>query len=110
MRHEVYRSIDKPSTLFGFQGGYVLIFAGLVLVFGVVALVLMSGFGQKLVAGFVFFGGGAASYAFIMFLQERFSGRQLKRFLATRYSKKYIRMPLGGIDLKNYGDIFETDR
>lgn len=91
MRYPIYRQIDKSPSLFGIQGGYFVVLgvgagAGVVL-----ALLVGSLFGNT--AGVVtFMVVAVAAYFVVMALQEKYSEKELRRFLSNLFLPGFVRI------------------
>lgn len=93
MEFEVYRSLDRPSSFLGIKGKFIIIigiFAGVFAVIGLLAGVL---FASGLVGLGFFFGGVIVGYMIVLVLQGRMSVRQFSRFLSSRKTPQYIKVP-----------------
>lgn len=83
MDFKVYRSLDKPSVLFGIRGSFIfltLLLAG----GGAVVAVVVGTLTSSLIGTGVFLLGLAAAYGVTLFVQQRMTERQAKRLIASR--------------------------
>lgn len=93
MKHTVYKSLDRSSSLFGLKGCYLRwtvmgVAADGFLAFAVVGKAVNS------IVGFIFFVGvGAAVYIGVMAFQAKFSEREKTRWLAHRRLPDYTFVP-----------------
>lgn len=88
MQTKVYKSLDRPSVIFGIRGAYiyvVLIAIGLSIVLGIVVAAVLPRFWFLVVVVI----GAAFGIAAALLLQSRMTERQLRRSLAMRDLKKY---------------------
>lgn len=83
MRRKIYKSLDKPSSLFGIRGSYLLwVIVGL---FAALMLALMVGMITNSLVGFVsFLVGGIVVYLFVIRFQSRFSERERDKWMSSR--------------------------
>ena len=80
---KVYRSLDRPSVLFGIRGSYfwiLLVAAGVSILIGCLVGVAIGGLWGFLFSLLLV----AASYGAVLYVQSRLSNRDLGRFLAGR--------------------------
>ena len=92
MRYRVYRSLDKSPSLFGIQGGYFVVFGAVLLVGGGLAFLLCIVLGTT--AGIItFMASVLVAYFVVMFLQEKYSEKELRRFLSNLFLPEAVRIP-----------------
>lgn len=92
MHFQVYKSLDKPSSLFGLKGSYLTI-----CIAGVGIGVVPAGIVGSLTNGFfgfiIFIGFAAAAYFATLRFQSKFSERERTKWLACRNLPDYIKVP-----------------
>lgn len=92
MKYIVYKSLDKPSSLFGIKGSYLYYTIGGLAVDAVVAFVL----GQVtngLVGMIVFIVLMVVTYVAVLRIQSRFSERERTRWFCSHRLPQYIHVP-----------------
>ena len=93
MEHEVYRALDRPSSFLGIKGKFIVVIGVFAGVFAVLGLLTGALFGSGLAGLGVFFGGVIIGYLVVLILQGRMSVRQFSRFLSSRKTPQYIKVP-----------------
>ncbi len=93
MEHEVYRALDRPSSFLGIKGKFIVVIGVFAGVFAVLGLLTGALFGSGLAGLGVFFGGVIIGYLVVLILQGRMSVRQFSRFLCSRKSPQYMKVP-----------------
>ena len=98
MRHRVFRSLDQSPALFGIEGSYLIVLIVLGVVAGFVALIIGSLCG-KLIGTVALIIGFVADYFGVLFLQQKFTEKELKRYLSNFGLPKFVRFYPERIDL-----------
>ena len=91
MRCKVYRNLDRPFSLFGIKGRYIIIAGAAAMIDVVVAMIIGSVFGSitGMAAAAVLF---AAGYMAIGEIQQRFGTKAIDRKIAGMSIPKHIIM------------------
>ena len=105
MRHRVYRSLDQSPALFGIEGSYLIVLVVAGIVIGFLALIIGS-FCGKIIGTVAVIIGFVADYFGVMFLQQKFTEKELKRYLSNFGLPKFVRFYPERIDL-NADEYFE---
>lgn len=92
MRYTIYKSLDKPSSLFGLKGTYLTIcIAGAGV--GLFPAVLVGSITNGLIGTILFIGCAAGSYFGTLRFQSKFSERERAKWLSSRNLPDYIAVP-----------------
>ena len=92
MKYTVYKSLDKPSSLFGLKGSYfmyALAGAGA----GAVIAVLFGALTNGLLGMLLFIGLLAADYAIVMGIQTKYSERERTKWFCSHKLPDFICLP-----------------
>ncbi len=81
MKHKVYRSLDQSPALFGIQGVYLLVFLGALIV-GIFLSVIIGSMTDRIVGVVMLIIMFLVAYFGVLFLQEKFSEKEFKRYLS----------------------------
>ena len=103
--HKVYRSLDQSPALFGIEGSYLIVLVIGGVVAGFLAL-LIGSLSGKIVGTVAVVIGFVADYFGVMFLQQKFTEKELKRYLSNFGMPKFVRFFPERIDL-NADEYFE---
>lgn len=88
---EVFKALDKPSSLFSIKGSYIKVFIALIGISLILALVVGS-FTSSLVGTLVFIVLVVFSYFGVLQFQARFSEKERDKWLSSRELPSFIRM------------------
>ena len=92
MQFPIYKSLDKPSSLFGLKGSYLTIcIAGLGI--GAIPSVLVGTMTNGFFGFVLFIGLAAVAYFATLRFQSKFSERERTKWLACRGLPNYIKVP-----------------
>lgn len=89
MEYRTFKSLDKPSVLFGIRGGFIWYAAAGAGVGALLGFILADVLGTLwFFVSFILFAGGSIGGTFV--LQSRFSERQIKRLAASRQMPEHL--------------------
>lgn len=92
MRYTVYKSLDKPSSLFGLKGSYFFYAAGGALVGAVLALTI-GAITNGLIGMLLFIVLLVIDYAVIMGIQTKYSERERTKWFCSHKLPSFITVP-----------------
>ena len=90
MKVRVYRNLDRPFTLFGIKGKFIIIAIAAVVVFLIVSLLVGGISGSTLAGGVCMLLLCAGGYLGITELQNKFGEKGLSRFISRLGLPKFI--------------------
>lgn len=106
METKVYKSLDKPSVLFGVRGSFIVVvlaFAGAGVLLGLLLMVFLSP--PWFFVVFVLSAG--AGVAVTLVLQSRMTEGQARRRLAMVGLRRFWLSPVGKISLKDADEVLK---
>lgn len=92
MRYTVYKSLDKPSSLFGLKGSYFFYAAGGAVAGAMLALIV-GAITNGLIGMLLFIALLAVDYAVIMGIQTKYSERERTKWFCSHKLPDFISVP-----------------
>lgn len=104
-KYSIYRMLDRSPSLFGIQGGYFIVF-GVVLGVGFLFALILGGMFTAAVGIVVFMVFAVIAYFVVMFLQEKYSEKELRRFLSNLFLPGFIRIAPGRLNMEDINELW----